>query len=63
MSFFPYSKLHAMVAIVTLAKDCIDVAIVTQQFNIKNCCARLKIMPPVNNFERQPFLKWLKIWD
>jgi hypothetical protein len=35
MSFLPYSKLHVMVVIVTLAKDCSlsDVAIITQQLN------------------------------
>jgi hypothetical protein len=57
MSFIPYSKLHTMVAIVTLAKDCM-------LYNHNNptikkapnhCCARLKIMPQTNNFEPQPF--------
>jgi hypothetical protein len=56
----------AMVAIVTQLKTVCDVTKITQQSNNPNKnptikqfqtigCARLKIMPPTNNFEPQPF--------
>jgi hypothetical protein len=46
-----------MVAIITLAEDCIDVSIITQQLNNPKpaLCKDIKTMPPTNNFERQPF--------
>jgi hypothetical protein len=67
MSFLSHDKLHAKVAIVTLAKDFNLYTKISQQSNnpsnnnptIKESqttgCARLKIMLPTNNFEPQPF--------
>jgi hypothetical protein len=56
-SFLPCSKLHALFAIVTSAKDCMwcNHSSPTMQTIRNHCCARLKIMHPTNNFEPQTF--------
>jgi hypothetical protein len=59
VSFLPYSILHALVAIVTSAKDCMwsNDSNPTVKTISNYCCTRLKIVHPTNNFEPQPILK------